>query len=84
MDPFKETKPIYILARISVIILIVRGESQNTIVSRTIEVDYSKLADEAEIHKYNILNFLNETRVQEMYKTLFEKLLQKLIGNEYN
>ena len=84
MDPLKETKAIYILARISVIILIVRGESQNTIVSRTIEVDYSKLADEAEIHKYNILNFLNETRVQEMYKTLFEKLLQKLIGNEYN
>uniref|UniRef100_D9HQ21 Seminal fluid protein HACP002 n=1 Tax=Heliconius erato TaxID=33431 RepID=D9HQ21_HELEA len=80
MDTLKETKAIYILARISVIILIVRGESQNTIVSRTIEVDYSKLADEAEIHKYNILNFLNETRVQEMHKTLFEKLLQKLIA----
>ncbi|XP_052751313.1 trypsin delta-like [Galleria mellonella] len=43
-------------------------------------IDYSDLAAEAERHKNDILNFLNQTRVREQYKAMFEFLLDKLTG----
>lgn len=75
---------IYFLCKVYLIIIIVRGEKlEDSTVPRTIAVDYSQLANEAEHHKYNILNFLNETRVQQIYKMLFKTLLQQLLGNLY-
>lgn len=49
--------------------------------SRTVVLDYSDLAQEAESNKHNILKFLNQTRVQLKYKSQFNRLLHKLQGN---
>lgn len=60
-------------------------EVQESRTTRTVlEVDYSELVGEAEMHKHNILKFLNETRVQLKYKTLFKNLLHKLLGELLN
>ncbi|XP_073967556.1 trypsin delta-like [Choristoneura fumiferana] len=46
------------------------------------DVDYSGLAGEAELNKNDILNFLNSTRVREMYKMQYERLLASLVEND--
>ncbi|KAI8439864.1 hypothetical protein MSG28_001333 [Choristoneura fumiferana] len=46
------------------------------------DVDYSGLAGEAELNKNDILNFLNSTRVREMYKMQYERLLASLVDVE--
>ncbi|XP_026491043.2 trypsin-4-like [Vanessa tameamea] len=61
-----------------IIIISVFGKAKEVVVSHKVEIDYSELADEAEINKHNILEFLNKTRVQEKYKRLFGTLLNKL------
>lgn len=68
--------------KIVIITIAVFGkEVEESRTTRTVlEVDYSELVGEAEMHKHNILKFLNETRVQVKYKTLFKNLLHKLLG----
>lgn len=51
-------------------------------IGSTKELDYTLLAGEAEMHKSDILNFLNQTHVREQYKTLYNCLLSKLIGKQ--
>ncbi|CAH2979497.1 unnamed protein product [Chilo suppressalis] len=46
-------------------------------------IDYSDLAGEAERHKHDLLNFLNQTRVQEQYKLMYKCLLAELLGTEH-
>ncbi|XP_063635619.1 trypsin beta-like [Cydia splendana] len=45
-------------------------------------IDYSGIANEVERNKDNILEFLNTTRVRDIYKVQYFKLLDKLIDNE--
>ncbi|PZC80055.1 trypsin beta-like [Helicoverpa zea] len=52
---------------------------EETPIGSTKELDYTILAGEAETHKGDILNFLNESRVREQYKTLYNNLLSKLM-----
>ncbi|KAH9645430.1 hypothetical protein HF086_014522 [Spodoptera exigua] len=49
-------------------------------IESTKELDYTLLANEAERHKGDILNFLNQTHVREQYKALYNSLLSKLMG----
>lgn len=44
------------------------------------EIDYGVLAGQAEIHKEDVLAFLNQTEVQEKYKKLYQCLLDKLLS----
>lgn len=47
---------------------------------QTIEVDYSELANEAEINKKHLLDFLNKTQVRQLYRIKYNNLLDKLTG----
>lgn len=44
------------------------------------EIDYSVIAGEAERNKHDILNFLNQSKVKEKYKKLYQCLLEKLLS----
>ncbi|XP_063823889.1 trypsin delta-like [Ostrinia nubilalis] len=56
------------------------GEDTEVInAGKAADIDYSDLAGEAERHKHEILKFLNQTRVQEKYKTMYKCLLSKLL-----
>ncbi|KAJ8726723.1 hypothetical protein PYW08_015120 [Mythimna loreyi] len=46
------------------------------------EMDYTILATEAERHKSDILDFLNQSHVREQYKSLYNSLLSKLIEED--
>lgn len=57
------------------------GEETEVInAGKAADIDYSGIAGEAERHKNDILKFLNQTRVQEQYKTMYKCLLSKLLG----
>ncbi|KAJ0179103.1 hypothetical protein K1T71_004815 [Dendrolimus kikuchii] len=43
------------------------------------EIDYSDLAGEAEMHKGDLLNFLNQTEINNKYRELYNCLLAKLL-----
>lgn len=45
-----------------------------------IEIDYSVIAEDAERNKDDILNFLNQSKVKEKYKTMYQSLLEKLLS----
>lgn len=55
------------------------GEEKDPIGSSK-ELDYTVLAGEAEMHKSDILHFLNQSHIREQYKTLYNRLLSKLMG----
>lgn len=55
------------------------GEDEDKPIGATKEMDYTVLAGEAEKHKSDILDFLNQSHVREQYKTLYNCLLSKLI-----
>ncbi|CAG9562872.1 unnamed protein product [Danaus chrysippus] len=61
-----------------IFIIFVICDNEDIKTSRTVVLDYSDLAQEAESNKHNILKFLNQTRVQLKYKTQFNRLLHKL------
>ncbi|CAH2236618.1 jg16457 [Pararge aegeria aegeria] len=63
------------------IVVFERGIQESMKAQTVVEVDYSELVGEAEMHKNNILKFLNETRVLQHYKLLFKNLLNKLLGS---
>ncbi|XP_039746043.1 trypsin beta-like [Pararge aegeria] len=69
--------------RIAIVMIVVfeRGIQESMKAQTVVEVDYSELVGEAEMHKNNILKFLNETRVLQHYKLLFKNLLNKLLEN---
>ncbi|XP_041972725.1 hypodermin-A-like isoform X2 [Aricia agestis] len=51
------------------------------LVSAKPEVDYTELANEAETNKNDILNFLNDTQIQQRYRNLYDILLKNLTGS---
>lgn len=57
---------------------IVGGDDEKPIGAEK-DMDYTMLAREAEMHKHDILNFLNQSHVKEQYRTLYKCLLSKLI-----
>lgn len=62
-------------------VLYINGEDKETIIA-TKDLDYTGLAGEAEIHKQDILSFLNEPHVRDQYKALYNCLLSKLMGKQ--
>ncbi|XP_052738168.1 trypsin beta-like [Bicyclus anynana] len=66
--------------KIIIAMVVVLGEEvqESVTTEAVVEVDYSELVGEAETHKHDILRFLNESRVQQKYRTLFKHLLYKL------
>lgn len=44
------------------------------------DIDYTVIAGEAERNKHDILNFLNQSKVKEKYKDLYQCLLDKLLS----
>lgn len=63
------------------VVISVCGEDSEVIkAGKAADIDYSDIAGEAEIHKNDILTFLNQSRVQEKYKTMYKCLLSKLLG----
>ncbi|KAL0883557.1 hypothetical protein ABMA27_015711 [Loxostege sticticalis] len=64
------------------VLISVCGEETGMInAGKAADIDYSDIAGEAERHKNDILKFLNQTRVQEKYKTMYKCLLSKLLGS---
>ncbi|CAH2091592.1 unnamed protein product [Euphydryas editha] len=64
-----------------IVIVLSLSNARHKTVKHRIVIDYSELAGEAESNKENILKFLNETRVQRKYKSLFNSLLNKLTNS---
>lgn len=58
------------------------GDDEDKPIGATKEMDYTLLAGEAEMHKTDILGFLNQSHVREQYKTLYNCLLSKLNEGE--
>lgn len=47
------------------------------------EIDYTVLAGQAEMHKADVLGFLNKTDVKEKYKMLYQCLLDSLLSEYF-
>uniref|UniRef100_A0A2A4JXN3 Peptidase S1 domain-containing protein n=1 Tax=Heliothis virescens TaxID=7102 RepID=A0A2A4JXN3_HELVI len=67
-------------ALLIVIVNVCNINGDETPIGSTKELDYTVLAGEAENHKSDILNFLNESSVREQYKTLYNRLLSELMA----
>ncbi|KAL4704693.1 hypothetical protein ACJJTC_011477 [Scirpophaga incertulas] len=67
-------------------IVMVCGKEEGKITAREeTGIDYTGLAGEAERHKNDILSFLNQSHVQEQYKTMYKFLLAEHLGDDdYN
>lgn len=68
------------MCRIKYIKLIVLGFLTYTqlLSGNIVNVDYSELVLQAEVHKNDVLKFLNSSSVQERYKSCYEQLLTEI------